>query len=728
MIRKLKNILNHKENAQPAPYDIQTNSLANSNNNKNNPASPVSFIKKKIKSTKSWVKLPKSARIFQEIDGTYESVSSMEPANHEFESYTRVKKLENLDKVTKSPLLKHSTLNSKVENEFFYGDSLHSKIIEKLGKSSIETPANIPILCINSFNLNDPKWVQLKSKFSSCGLNVRLIELQKGVPVNAMFYLSNLDLIYVKTADDLEGYVPRDCCKPITCSNEINPKKITIPNKVGFRPLKSISSDTDTLNTNSNNYSDEKSNVNDSIKYHSLSIESEYDDLIESNNNNNEEENMRPTKIKSNLPSYHFDNNNSNFSVLNPDYSLCKYRDSGYRSEIENNITNFSSNYKILDENFDNFDTKTSKCLLSMQSRSRLPISIKSNLNLTLMDDQNFLPCDMQNDFCYDHKNSFLNQANFRMSARQPRYKKNEFKRSNIRRSLDSYLTSQNDTGRLPAAFYAVSIDLDDENKEKNLEINSSDLMYYPDLDLNKIELDSLNDISMQKSQQQDKIWTIILKHDARNFQEISVSPGMLVLVIKEFNEMLYVKLIGYENSSLKLSQQYGMIPKNCAVDLQEIIYRSNKNLNMFDQQQIHNNNNNNNNNNRRKSQITALLYEAFELILDNKSKLLDKLNNQEIPNSNNNNLLLVGGRRGPGRATRNRGRGRTCRGRGRGRGVVIQAEDQLIQEISDEHGSELCLLIENFVAYFVDTWFERVFEYEINMKINMKSFNIFKS
>ncbi|CAF1028692.1 unnamed protein product [Brachionus calyciflorus] len=83
----------------------------------------------------------------------------------------------------------------------------------------------------------------------------------------------------------------------------------------------------------------------------------------------------------------------------------------------------------------------------------------------------------------------------------------------------------------------------------------------------------------------------------------------------------------------------------------------------------------------------------------NNKSKLFDKLNNQEIANSNNNNLLLVGGSRGRGRATRSRGRGRTCRGRGRGRCVVSQPEDQLIQEMSDEHGSELCLFIENFVA-----------------------------
>lgn len=509
----------------------------------------------------------------------------MEPANNEFESYTRVNKNENLQlKIPKSPLvLKHSTLNSKL-NETGLPNDLNSKIFDRLSKSSIENPANIPILCTDSFNTNDPKWIQLTSKFNLCGLNVRLIELQKGVPVNAIFYLSNLDLIYVKTADDLEGYVPRNCCRPIISSNDFSMRKNQPSAKplVGFRPVKSISSDTDTLNTNSNNYSDEKSAANDSIKYHSLSIESEYDDLVEPIDE-------PKSKSKSNN-NYLAGYDHSQFSVLNPDYSLCKYRDSGYRSEIENNMTNFSANFKILDDSQEKLD-KSSKCLLSMQSRSRLPISIRSNLNLTLMD-ENELPESHDSFSNVACKGSFYNNNNLRMSARQPRYKKNEFKRNNIRRSLDSYLTGNpNDPSRIQS-FYAVSIDLDD-NKEKlnNLNINTSDLMYYPDLDLNKIELDSLNDLDREH----EKIWTIILKHEARNFQEVSVSPGMLVSVIRDFNDMLYVKLLGYENSSLNLSQQYGIIPKSCAVDLQEIIYTSNRNLNARFEQ------------NRRKSQITAL-------------------------------------------------------------------------------------------------------------------------
>lgn len=489
----------------------------------------------------------------------------------------------NLIKIPKSPLvLKHSTLNSK-NNDTDLSNDLNSKIFDKLSKSSIENPANIPILCTESFNINDPKWIQLTNKFKLCGLNVRLIELQKGVPVNSIFYLSNLDLVYVKTADDLEGYVPRNCCRPIISGNELNMQKSQLKPKpiVGFRPVKSISSDTDTLNTNSNNYSDEKSTANDSIKYHSLSIESEYDDLVEPK----EENIIRPKSAKKNYIGG-YDNNHTQFSVLNPDYSMCKYRDSGYRSEIENNMTNFSANYKILDDSQDKLD-KSSKCLLSMQSRSRLPISIQSNLNLTLMDD-NGLP-ENHDSFC---NLPFCNKSHLRMSARQPRYKKNEFKRNNIRRSLDSYLTTnQNDPNPIQS-FYAVSIDLD-ENKHKSneLNINSRDLMYYPDLDLKKIELDSLNELDKE----QEKIWTIILKHDARNFQEISVSPGMLVSVIRDFNDMIYVKLLGYENSRLNLSQQYGIIPKSCAVDLQEIFCSNNRNLNTRMEQ------------NRRKSQITAL-------------------------------------------------------------------------------------------------------------------------
>lgn len=441
------------------------------------------------------------------------------------------------------------------------------------------------------------------------------------MPVNALFYLSNLDLIYVKTADDLHGYVPRDCCKPITAnsnestvnsnlsssnssscstssaSNNLKPMFIqTNPEFSKFKPIES-----DTLNTNLNNYStDDKSNVNDSIKYHSLSIESEYDDLIESN----EEFTNSKQNYRRNQECFVYDSSVHSFLDQNTqqaiDYSVYKYRDSGYRSEIENNMTNFSvNNYRVLDdfeENQVNSPEKspknTNKNLISMQSRSRLPISIRSNLNLTLMDEQPSQGPQDPNVYCnITYKSPFINQGNLRMSARNISPK---FQRNNIRRSLDSYLThgTTNENNSRLQSFYAVSIELD-ENKQKN-KLSQPDSMY-PDLDVNRIEMDSMGNEAQSLNNKQEKIWTIILKHEARNFQEINVTPGMLVLVIKEFSDLLYVKIIGYENSSLNLSQQYGIIPRSCAVDLQEIIFNSNKSLSNVEKPC------------RRKSQITAL-------------------------------------------------------------------------------------------------------------------------
>lgn len=579
----------------------------------------MNLILKEIRSTKSWVKLPKNTKLFQEHESAYESIASLEPANHEFESYTRATRYQEhkpivIDKVfepsTKSnspssiktsSSLKHSTLNSRQDSDL-YENRLHSKILDKLGKSSIESPANIPILCVCSFSLNDPKWIQLNNRFSSCGINVRLIELQKGVPVNALFYLSNLDLIYVKTADDLEGYVPRDCCKPISgndtasiSSSNTNSKQLYHHDnsEFNFKPIQA-NRDTDTLNTNSNNYSNDKSSGNDSIKYHSLSMESEYDDLIETNEEFN---NLKLQKTR--ILNQQFE------QQKHPEYSIYKYRDSGYRSD--------NTNYRVLDDYEENSivspekNAKTeNKCLLGMQSRSRLPISIRSNLNLTLMDDQT----NKQNQFepnVYSnitYKSPFLNNINLRLSARNmsPKVsKKSEFQRNTTRRSLDSSIANGGDSTSRLQSFYAVSIELDENKTSKVININKTpdsvnqnQNMLYPDLDLNKIELDSLNEARAEKIKE-NKIWTIILKHEARTLQEINVTPGMLVLVIKEFEEYLYVKLIGYENSNLSLSQQFGVIPRSCAVDLQEIIYNSNKSLNQIEQFK------------RRKSQITAL-------------------------------------------------------------------------------------------------------------------------
>lgn len=107
----------------------------------------------------------------------------------------------------------------------------------------------------------------------------------------------------------------------------------------------------------------------------------------------------------------------------------------------------------------------------------------------------------------------------------------------------------------------------------------------YPDLDLSKIELDcqfnDSNSTNMQQQQRQRQmteeepldernIWKVVLGHEARTFEELSVVPGMVVYVIKQFAEFLYVRLLGYENISM--SQQYGLIPKYCALNLVQMI------------------------------------------------------------------------------------------------------------------------------------------------------------
>ncbi|CAF0726925.1 unnamed protein product [Brachionus calyciflorus] len=97
---------------------------------------------------------------------------------------------------------------------------------------------------------------------------------------------------------------------------------------------------------------------------------------------------------------------------------------------------------------------------------------------------------------------------------------------------------------------------------------------------------------------------------------------------------------------------------------------------------------------------------DAFGIILERKNELFEKLktNETESLNTENSNLLIVG--RGS-RSSRSRGRGRG-RGRERGRGRVQSVEDtpNVIHPQPD-----LCKLIENFVAYFVDTWFEGCFD-----------------
>ena len=202
-------------------------------------------------------------KLFQE-ECAYDSVElPVESANHEFENYTRM--VNNTNAISSidygfdlpsqinlnSPLSvvdvklderhqKHSTLDTNIKAKMNlmknYSNSclmstklsehsqytqqeaaLDFKIIQRLKSASLQSPANIPILCVATFNFNSPKWLHLLQQFNlMCRHDIKLIDLNKGVPVNALFYTVEFDLIYIKTADEREGYVPRDSCKPIT--------------------------------------------------------------------------------------------------------------------------------------------------------------------------------------------------------------------------------------------------------------------------------------------------------------------------------------------------------------------------------------------------------------------------------------------------------------------------------------------------------------------------------
>jgi hypothetical protein len=74
-------------------------------------------------------------------------------------------------------------------------------ITEKLRRASPQLPANIPMLVVVSFN-PDAK-----------GLQKQQIEIQRGFPVNAQYILN--EWLFIKTADNEEGFVPYVCCRPM---------------------------------------------------------------------------------------------------------------------------------------------------------------------------------------------------------------------------------------------------------------------------------------------------------------------------------------------------------------------------------------------------------------------------------------------------------------------------------------------------------------------------------
>ena len=184
-------------------------------------------------------------------------------------------------------------------------------------------------------------------------------------------------------------------------------------------------------------------------------------------------------------------------------------------------------------------------------------------------------------------------------------FKNNQFERNKIRRSLDSNLTSNNyNTNK----FHAVDIDLNEEapNYFKTLDLfkKKESQPLFPDLDVNKIELDSIREaregVDTQSFKRNGstvkKLWTVILKHEAKTPQEISVKPGMTVFVIRQYKSWLYIKLFEIEFFKSN-QQQYGYIPRSCAVDMQDIIQKSSQNEVVNLRTQFNN----------RKSQITAL-------------------------------------------------------------------------------------------------------------------------
>lgn len=74
-------------------------------------------------------------------------------------------------------------------------------ITERLRRASSQSPANIPMLVVVSFNPD------------SRGIQKQQIEIQRGYPVNAQYILN--EWLFIKTADNEEGFVPYLCCRPM---------------------------------------------------------------------------------------------------------------------------------------------------------------------------------------------------------------------------------------------------------------------------------------------------------------------------------------------------------------------------------------------------------------------------------------------------------------------------------------------------------------------------------
>lgn len=152
------------------------------------------FLFLELKSTKSWVR-PKHGKF---EDSIYDDVLP-EPADHEFESYTKnnyvftAQLSQNSSTATtadcymdygfKMPYRLNSQIslssktnesdsnnyrsscsnsNSYVEASQTQESYRYFKIIQKLTKSSLNSPANVPILCTNTFNQTEANCKHLK--------------------------------------------------------------------------------------------------------------------------------------------------------------------------------------------------------------------------------------------------------------------------------------------------------------------------------------------------------------------------------------------------------------------------------------------------------------------------------------------------------------------------------------------------------------------------------------
>ncbi len=192
--------------------------------------------------------------------------------------------------------------------------------------------------------------------------NLKLLEVIPGMAVNALFYSTELDIIYAQTADEREGYVPRDHCKPVVLTLDAEEKSAL--------------------------------NDNDSIKYHSLSSNTDYENLgaVNSDNNNNggsSEVNPYAAIVGSGMVAGEF--GFCPVKVTNSDTR--DTRDSGYRSDVETN--NAANDYEVAGsdvvmghENSLVVKPFVANDLENMKSRSRVPISISNSSDLTVMNEK----------------------------------------------------------------------------------------------------------------------------------------------------------------------------------------------------------------------------------------------------------------------------------------------------------------------------------------------------